>query len=144
MAENSEMEMAASGSRVLVVDDERAVADSLGAIFRMHGYEARATYSAEDALQIAVGWQPDLAVLDVMLPGMTGIELAVLLKQNHPTCQTLLFSGSARTGPLLEEAEKDGHSFEILAKPVHPQHLLDMVKTLLAAAVVSRSLKRLN
>ena len=67
--------------RVLIVDDERVIADSLAIIFANEGYDARAVYSAEQALQLFSEWVPNLAILDVRRPGMNGIELAIQLKE---------------------------------------------------------------
>lgn len=63
---------------------------------------------------------------------MHGIDLDILLREKIPTCQTLLFSGQALTNDLLVEAEREGYSFIVLAKPVHPSLLLDTTKQLLA------------
>jgi DNA-binding NtrC family response regulator len=123
-----------AGLRVLVVDDERTIADTLAVIFSQSGYAARAVYSAEQALDIVAQWSPDFAILDVILPQMHGIDLAVLLTERLPKCQILLFSGQALTADLLAEAEKKGYTFTILAKPVHPSLLLDTVVRVLAAA----------
>jgi DNA-binding NtrC family response regulator len=120
--------------KVLVVDDERTIADTLALIFSQSGYATRAAYSAEQALEIVAQWPPDLAVLDVVLPKMHGIDLAVVLTERLPNCQTVLFSGQALTTDLLAEAEKKGYTFTILAKPVHPSLLLDTVVKVLAAA----------
>ena len=65
--------------RVLIVDDERTIADTLVLIFSANGYETRASYSAEQALEIIADWLPDLAILDVVLPKMNGVDLAILL-----------------------------------------------------------------
>ena len=70
--------------RILIVEDEKVVADTLGQILSAHGYDLRIAYSAEDALGIIAHWHPNVGVLDVMLPQMNGIELAVVLKENHP------------------------------------------------------------
>jgi CheY-like chemotaxis protein len=56
---------------------------------------------------------------------MNGIDLAVLLKAEYPSCRLILFSGHIETGDLLESALKGGHAFDILAKPVHPTELLN-------------------
>jgi CheY-like chemotaxis protein len=110
--------------RVLVVDDECCIADTLTAIFRSAGYEAVASYDGLSALDQCESFQPDLVVTDVVMPGMNGIEMAILMKQRHPSCKVLLFSGQAATADLLEEARRSGHDFELLAKPVHPSELL--------------------
>jgi DNA-binding NtrC family response regulator len=117
---------------VLIVDDDQAIADTLGAIFRLHGYHARVAYSAEEAIENIAFCMPDLALLDVNLPGMNGIDLAIVLKANHPDCHLLLVSGHESTRGLLEEAAKKGHIFDILAKPVHPTLILERAKGLLS------------
>jgi CheY-like chemotaxis protein len=126
--------MAGAGSRkILVVDDEPTIADTLALIFASSGYEARTAYSAEQALEMLEDWRPDLAIVDVVLPGMNGIEFAIFLKASYKDCQFLLFSGQPGTSGLLEEAKKKGHLFDILAKPLHPTFMLATVADMLAA-----------
>ena len=119
---------------ILVVDDDPAITESLALIFEKYGYEVRCALSAEEAIEIIARWEPDLAILDVMLPRMNGIELALVLKANRPACHLVLFSGYAGTPALMEEAAKRGNMFEILAKPVHPLFMLDFVASLFADA----------
>ena len=66
--------------RVLNVDDERTITDTLALIFTGNGYDARKAYSAEQAVDFIAEWRPDLAILDVVLPVMNGIDLATLLR----------------------------------------------------------------
>ncbi len=117
---------------ILLVDDDPAITETLSAIFEKHGYEVRCAHTAETAIEIIAEWEPDLAILDVMLPRMNGIELAVVLKANRPACHLVLFSGHVGTQTLMEEAAKKGNMFEILAKPVHPLFMLDFVSSLFA------------
>jgi DNA-binding NtrC family response regulator len=117
--------------KILIVDDEAAVADSLQLILASRGYEARAVYSAEQAIEVLAQWQPELAIIDVMLPQMNGIELAGILKSNYPACRALLISGHPGTGALLNDAQENGSLFEILAKPLHPTFILETVSNLL-------------
>ena len=122
------------GSRkIIVVEDEETIADTLAMIFSSNGYEARSAYSAEQALEMLEAWPPDLAIIDVVLPGMNGIEFAIFLKASYPDIHFLLFSGQPGTGGLLEEARKKGHLFEILAKPLHPSFMLATVANMLSA-----------
>lgn len=110
--------------RILVVDDEKCIADSLAAILRSSGYKAIALYDGQSALAECESTTPDLIISDVVMPGMTGIELAIQIKQRHANCKVLLFSGLAATADLLEEARRKGYDFECLAKPIHPAELL--------------------
>jgi DNA-binding response OmpR family regulator len=119
-------------SKVIIVDDEKNICESLAAIFTSRGYESKVAFSAEQAVEIIAEWQPDLAILDVGLPKTNGIDLAIALKTSHPACRVLLFSGQPSTTDLLADAAADGHPFEIVAKPVHPAVLLDKAADLLS------------
>ena len=111
-------------NRVLIVDDEVTVANSLQDIFSTAGYDARSVYSAEQACEAVANWVPDLAIIDVVLPRMNGIDLAISLRQHFPGCRFMLFSGAMDTGDILAAALANGHTFDLLAKPVHPLELL--------------------
>jgi len=123
----------AHARKILIVDDERAIADSLALVLSTRRYETRVAYSAEDAIDILSAWQPEVAILDVILPRMNGIDLAIVVRENYPHCNVLLFSGQPDAGLILEEALKKGHAFEILAKPVPPQLMLDAISGLLGS-----------
>jgi len=82
---------------------------------------------------------PDLVIADVVMPGLSGIDLAVRLKELCPTCKVLLLSGQAKTADLLEAARGQGHDFAVLAKPIHPTDLLARIKD---AAQASRAGRR--
>jgi CheY-like chemotaxis protein len=120
------------GRKVLLVDDEPKITETLGLIFTSQGYDVRWAGSSEEAIELIAEWQPDMAILDVMLPGMNGIDLAIVLKANYPGCHLLLFSAQPGTTDLAAQAAKQGHFFEILAKPVQPAYILDRVADMLA------------
>jgi CheY-like chemotaxis protein len=123
------------GGKILIVDDDLHVAETLELIFLARGYKARLANSAEEAIETIAGWEPEIAIVDVMLPRMNGIELGEVLRANYPKCQILLMSGHPGTADLLDEARNDGHpAMEILAKPLHPSHILELVAGLLPGA----------
>jgi len=119
---------------IFVVDDERIIAESLAAILKQSGFATRSFVNPLDALHAAQSQTPDLLISDVMMPQLSGVELAILIKEQCPNCQILLFSGQAETGNLLEGARKRGHSFHLLAKPLHPSALIRRIRTLLPPA----------
>jgi CheY-like chemotaxis protein len=110
--------------KVLVVDDEQVIADTLAKILDLNGYEATAVYTGTSAVESARSLQPDLIISDVIMPDMDGIQAAIRIRSFLPDCKILLFSGQAATADLLENARAQGHEFEILGKPVHPSDLL--------------------
>jgi DNA-binding response OmpR family regulator len=112
---------------VLVVDDESTIADTLTEILIRSGYAAMAAYDGEGALETALMTPPELLITDVVLPEMSGIELAITVRRVFPDCKILLFSGQASTSDLLAAANREGHHFSLLSKPVHPRDLLARV-----------------
>ena len=115
--------------RVLVADDEQVIANTLAIILNQAGFEARAVYSGESAIESIDSFEPNMLISDVIMTGMTGIEAAIQIRQKLPNCKILLFSGQAATADLLEKARAQGHEFEILAKPVHPTDLLAKLRS---------------
>ncbi len=115
--------------KVLVVDDERVIADTLVIILRRSGFDAVAAYSGEQSLEVAGEFRPDMIISDVIMSDMNGIDTAIQIRSLLPDCKVLLFSGQAATADLLERARAQGYEFEILAKPVHPQDLLARLRS---------------
>ena len=122
---------------VLIVDDERVIADTLSIILSKSGYTVFTAYDGETALDIAKVIPPELLITDVVMPEMTGIELAIALTKAVPDCKVLLFSGQAATRPLLDKAISAGYDFSIMAKPVHPTDMLKRVSESLSALEMS-------
>ena len=114
--------------KVLVVDDERVIADTLAMILNQSGFQAKAVYSGEAALDMASTYQPDMLIADVIMADLNGIDAAIKIRTLLPKIKILLFSGQAATADLLEKARNQGYEFEILAKPVHPQDLLTRLR----------------
>jgi CheY-like chemotaxis protein len=114
--------------KVLVVDDERVIADTLSMILNQSGFDARAIYSGERALELATTFAPDMLISDVIMADLNGIDAAIQIRALLPRIKILLFSGQAATADLLEKARARGYEFEIMAKPVHPQDLLTKLR----------------
>jgi CheY-like chemotaxis protein len=110
--------------RVLVVDDEDLIADSVAEILNRNGYDATARYSGKTAIQYVEEECPDIVVSDVIMPDYNGIQLARAVHLLCPETRIVLLSGNIATSDLLHRAYREGQTFELLAKPVHPVELL--------------------
>ena len=115
--------------RVLVVDDERPISDSLAMILSHKGFVAKTATNGEEAIELARVFLPDLLISDVVLGGITGIEAANEILTFLPTCKVILFSGQATTLELLRRS-RTTQNFEILPKPMHPDVLLQHIADL--------------
>jgi DNA-binding NtrC family response regulator len=116
---------------LLVVDDERLIADSLAWILNLRGFNARSVYSGTEAIDHAVMNPIDILISDVVMEGTSGIDAAIEICKLLPTCKVLLFSGNIGTSEMLKSAHDLGHDFDILAKPAHPDEIIDRLKTLM-------------
>jgi DNA-binding NtrC family response regulator len=112
---------------VLIVDDERVIADTLSIILSKSGFTVSTAYDGKSALEIAKAVTPELLISDVAMPGMDGVELAIALIKMMPECKVLLFSGQASSVDLLTVAHDSGYDFTLLTKPVHPTDMLRRV-----------------
>ena len=119
--------------RILVIDDERSVADTMAEILSYAGYAAVAAHSAEEGLAEIRAQEPALMISDVIMPGMNGVELSIQVRTSWPNVGILLMSGNAGTQAIVDTAGKFGHLFEILAKPIPPRELLAKVALILDA-----------
>jgi CheY-like chemotaxis protein len=125
---------------VLVVDDEPVIADTLAVILSQYGFATMAAYDGKAALDIVKTLPPDLLLTDVVMPGMSGVDLAIAIRQSLPNCKVLLFSGQAATVDLLGKAVEAGHDFTLLSKPLHPKDLLaTLSRTLELPTVVTEN-----
>jgi CheY-like chemotaxis protein len=85
-------------------------------------------YSGEKAVELVATFEPNMLISDVIMADLNGIDAAIRIRRLLPEIKILLFSGQAATADLLEKARAEGHEFEILAKPVHPQDLLNRLR----------------
>jgi FixJ family two-component response regulator len=117
-----------SSPLVYVVDDEPVIATTVAMILRSQGFNATHFTDPRAALKSAQNLVPSLLLSDVVMPNLSGVELALELLKRDAALKVILFSGQASTSDLLQEAIAFGYSFELLAKPVHPTSLLDAVR----------------
>ncbi len=115
--------------KVLVVDDERTVADTLKLILNNAGYDTRTAYSGETAVEMLRDFEPEILITDVIMPGISGIDAAIKVCEALPACKVLLISGNETAALLHEAAKNQNHDFELLAKPFHPTLLIARMRS---------------
>ena len=115
--------------RVLVVDDDIRVADSLVQILVASGHDALAAYSAEAAMKLAEKLDPDAVVSDVVMGPVSGVELANYIREHYPECRVLLFSGYASTQDFTAAVLTPGSAVQFMPKPVVPERILNFLAT---------------
>ena len=113
--------------RVLLAENERAVADSFGMILRANGYDTRVAYSGEEALQLLDGFKPDALVTDLLMPGMSGMGLARQIWKVLPGCSVLFISGDGELLELADQFTTQTRKVKAITKPLHPNQLLEFV-----------------
>ena len=112
---------------ILVADDEPNQVETLRALLSERGYKVLTAFSGEQALQKAVDFQPDLVILDIMMPKMDGTEVAMLLKHDVRTRHIPIFFVTAVISPE-DEPKVSGNPNLIFAKPVKLNELLQAIQ----------------
>jgi CheY-like chemotaxis protein len=113
--------------RVLIADDNHDTADSLGKLLALWGYEVRVTYDGLAALEAAQTYHPEVALLDLGLPGLDGYQVAQRLRQQPAATSMILI---AVTGHQWKDAPRRSQEYGFdhhLVKPIDPELLKDLL-----------------
>jgi CheY-like chemotaxis protein len=122
-------------TRVLVVDDDRLVADTLSLIYNANGYECEASYSAAEGYERAKAFSPALMLCDVTMPEESGLQLADRMQENMPNIRVLLLTAYASNeAKVMAQSRRMHRPLRLLSKPCRPDDLLRATQALLGAA----------
>ncbi len=119
-----------SGRKILVVDDNHNVADSIAFMLSHEGYTAIARYSASEAIELSRSIKPDIVIADIVMPGTDGIDMGVEIRSFLPSCKLLLFSGEVLTQEMRERLDTQAAGIAFVEKPIHPADLLARLRTM--------------
>lgn len=115
-----------SNIRVLLVDDEEALLEFLSKRLLKQGFTVKAAFSGEEAIQVAKEEPYDVAVVDLKMPGIDGVETQKRLKEIQPFLQCIVLTGHGSIESALESGQRD--AFQYLLKPVDYDNLLALIK----------------
>jgi DNA-binding response OmpR family regulator len=118
--------MAMALAKILIVDDEPDIAEVLGDRLEGEGYEVRIVHSARACYEAVAKETPGLIMLDIMMPGISGLEALVELRERHPEVPVLMVSASTVRNAAREAVEKGAAGFVL--KPFDPEDLMRKVR----------------
>ncbi|MHC1712810.1 MAG: response regulator [Solidesulfovibrio sp.] len=121
---------------ILLVDDEKEFTSTLAERMGLRGLRVRCAYSGEEALKEIVTEKPDVVVMDVMMPGLKGLDILRHLKATNPEIQVILLTGQAGTRDGMEGMKLG--AFDYLLKPLALDALLGKIAE---AAAIGRKTK---
>jgi DNA-binding response OmpR family regulator len=117
---------------VLVVEDDPVILELLSLNFSMEGFEVRTAPDGEVALAEVAAQHPDVIVMDIMMPKVTGLEAVARLKADDATAGIPIILLSAKAQSSDVQAGLDAGADDYVTKPFEPSDLVDRVERLLA------------
>jgi CheY-like chemotaxis protein len=117
---------------VLVVDDERHVRGMLREVLQDLGYDASTAASGELAIAAMATVQPDVVLLDLKMPGMSGVEVLAHFREHYPTVPVIILTGSMNEE--IGHQARGGGAFSIVSKPFN----LVTLRKVVAAAIATK------
>lgn len=124
--------------KVLLVDDEPDILELLKYNLEREGYVVHTALNGREGIKIAKAERPDLIVLDIMMPGMDGVEVCNLLRQMPEFKRTLITFLTARSEDYSQIAGFDAGADDYITKPVRPKVFISKVKALLKRSGTDR------
>jgi CheY-like chemotaxis protein len=113
--------------KILLVDDQADAIDALAMLLEMDGHAVRTAYSGADALAIVDNFVPDLALIDVSMPDMSGMQLARLLRNNPALANTRLVALTGFAGQADRQAATEAGFDAHVTKPVSADQLATLI-----------------
>jgi two-component system alkaline phosphatase synthesis response regulator PhoP len=123
--------MEINNEKILIVDDEKDILEFLKYNFEKEGYAVHTASNGNEGKSLAFKNKPDLIILDIMMPGMDGVELCKELRESPDFAETLIIFLTARGEDYSQIAGFEVGADDYITKPVKPRVLLARVKALL-------------
>ena len=131
--------MTGRGATILVIEDDRALREGLVLNFELQGYQVDAATDGEEGMQKAFDLRPDLIVLDIMLPGWSGLDILTELRDRNEDVPVLILSARGSTDNKVEGLNIGADDY--LAKPFELSELLARVEAMLRRRNVAQPIE---
>ncbi len=120
--------------RIFVVDDHKDIADGLADVLRMKGHEVEVAYNGQQAIRIFREKEFDISFMDVMMPGMNGVESFMEIRKIRPAAKVIMMTGYS-VEQLLDQAVQEG-ACGILHKPINIDDVLEAMERIHSKGMV--------
>jgi len=130
-----------SRRKILIAEDERSVAEAIATVLDREGLQTVVAHDGERAMALARSLQPDLILLDVMMPGRTGIEVCATLKTDPATASIPVIFVTASSEPMDRLVGIAAGADEYLTKPFSPAELIALVERVLSGQTIEPRLR---
>jgi two-component system alkaline phosphatase synthesis response regulator PhoP len=117
--------------KVLIVDDEPDITEFLAYNLSRHQYEVKTASNSDEAMRIALAFKPELFILDIMMPGKSGIELCSDIRKNPVFAESLVVMLTARQEDHIQIQALDVGADDYITKPLKPSVFLSRLQALL-------------
>jgi len=134
--------MSELGRKILVVDDEQAICWAFSQFLKPQGFEVLTASSAEEGLELAAKEKPDLCLLDIRLPGLSGLDALPKFKETLPELPVLIMTAHGTMDTAIEAIRRGAYNY--LIKPIHNEDALNQINTALKATSLSREVEQLR
>jgi len=118
--------------KILIVDDERSILAAFESVLVGRGYEVITAGRAIDAADLVATEQPDVVVMDIHTPGMSGLDALELIKQRNSRVPVIIITGYGTMDTAIEATKRGAFDYQL--KPLEPEIVLDLIERALAAA----------
>ena len=113
---------------ILIADDDALVLSTLAEIFERSGFRVLAVSNGQEAIEAARAARPTVLLLDIVMPQLDGVAVAMQIMPLLPGAQIFLISGDHRAASILENAKTEGYEFNVFSKPTPPEALLSTIR----------------
>jgi CheY-like chemotaxis protein len=114
-------------TRVVIVEDNYVMAESLRVLLDLHGYEVRVAHTGPEGVRLAQEWPPEVVLCDLGLPGLDGYGVASALRQHPATAQSRLIAVTADNSKAARQRSQEVGFERHFVKPVDPGVLLELL-----------------
>lgn len=122
---------AAADTKILIIEDEKSLADLLVTKLRKEGYQSEISYDGEEGYKKIISWQPDLILLDIVMPKMDGYEVLEKMNENGLKIPVIIISNSGQPVEI-EKTKKLGAVDHLIKTEFSPLDVLEKVKSCIA------------